>query len=137
MTSDEIRAFITRHVQAWSRHDVAALMEHYADDCEVVSPLFRILRGKAEVEAAFRDLFRIFEALAIHVDDVLIDHESGDRVVYMCTITVTHRGEVLGFPGTGRRFPVKGVFMVGFKNGRIASERRLYDLTEVMLQIGS
>ena len=89
------------------------------------------------MEAAFRDLFQIFDALTIHVDDVLVDHESGDRVVYMSTITVTHLGEVLGFPGTGRRFAVKGVFMLGLKNGRIASERRLYDLTELILQIGS
>ena len=137
MTSEEIRAFIARHVAAWGRHDVPALMESYADDCELVSPLFRIVRGKAAIAVSYGELFRIFGALEIHVEDVLIDHEAGDRVAYMTTMSGTHLGEMLGFPGTGRRLSVKGVFMLAFKDGRIASERRLYDLTEIMLQISS
>ena len=139
MTSEEIRAFIARHVAAWGRHDVPALMASYADDCELVSPLFRIVRGKAAVEASYREAFRIFGDVEVRLDDVLIDHDdpSGDKVAYTSTHTMTHLGEVLGFPATGRRFTLAGVFMLSFKDGRIATERRLYDLTEIMLQISS
>ena len=112
-----------------------AIMEGYADDCELVSPGYRIVRGKAGVEASFQHLFKIFGNMAVQIEDVLIEHEALDRVAYMSTVTATHLGEVLGFPGTGRRLSFKGVIMLSFKDGRIATERRLYDLTEVLLQI--
>ena len=121
MTSDEIRAFVRRHVEAWRKHDIAALMKGYADGCELVSPLFRIVRGKAEIEASFKDVFRVFGDLEMRLDDVLIDHDAGDRAAMVCTIIVTHLGDVLGFRGTGRRVTVNGVFMLSFKDGRIAS----------------
>ena len=102
MTSDEIRVFVQRHVEAWRKHDIAALMEGYADGCELVSPMFRIVHGKAEIEASFKDLFRIFGELEMRVDDVVIDHDAGDRAALVCTTIVTHLGDVLGFRGTGR-----------------------------------
>ena len=137
MTSDEIRALLTRRVEAWARQDVQALMKDYEDECELVSPLFRIVRGRAAIEASFRELFRIFGSPTIRLDDVLIDHESGDRAAYTCRITAVHLGEVLGFPGTGRLLTISGVFMLRFANARISYERRLYDLTDVLLQVSS
>ena len=137
MTSDEIRAFIARHIEARQKRDMAAIMDCYADDCEVVSPLFRIVHGRAAIEASYLEAYRIFGDMDVRLDDVLIDSEAGDRAAFTATFTVTHLGEVLGFPPTGRRFAVTGVFMLSFKDGRIAYERRLYDLTAIMVQISA
>jgi ketosteroid isomerase-like protein len=64
MTDPEIRAFVDEFLREWEREDVAALVARYADDCEVVSPIFHTLRGRDQLEASFRDLFRAFSDAA-------------------------------------------------------------------------
>src|SRR5271169_2001090 len=98
MTSDEIRAFVGKHEAAWVRRDVETLIAEYADDCEVVSPMFRTVRGKAAIEGSFRDLFRAFGEWTIVLDDVLIDHEGGDRCAIVTTVNAVQAGEIFGFP---------------------------------------
>lgn len=136
MTSDEIRAFVRAHVDAWMRRDVDALIADYADDCEVVSPMFRSVRGKAGVEGSFRDLFRAFGEWTIVVDDVLIDHEGGDRCAIVWTANAVQAGEIFGFPASGRRFEVRVVLLLRFENHKIVSDKRLYDFSGLLLQLG-
>jgi steroid delta-isomerase-like uncharacterized protein len=136
MTSQEIRAFVDQHVEAWKNHDVRTLVDGYADECELISPLFQTVRGKAGIEASFRDIFRIFADQTIRSDDLLVDHERGDRAAYVATYTATHVGEVLGFPPSGRRVTIRGVFLFRFEDHRIIAEQRLYDFTELLLQLG-
>jgi steroid delta-isomerase-like uncharacterized protein len=136
MTSDEIRAFIRRHVDAWTRRDAAALMNDYADDCEVSSPMFRAVRGRPAVEASFHDLFRAFGEWTIVIDDVLIDHEDGDRCAIVTTANAVHAGEIFGVPPSGRKFEVRVVQLFRFKDGRIVSDKRLYDFSSLLIQLG-
>ena len=53
MTSDEIRAFCELYVHTWERGDITGLVACYNDDCEIVSPIFNILRGRAQLETSF------------------------------------------------------------------------------------
>jgi steroid delta-isomerase-like uncharacterized protein len=136
MTNDDIRTFIRAHVGAWVRRDVDALVADYADDCELASPMFRAVRGKSGVEASYRDLFRGFSEWAIEIDDVLIDREKGDRAVMLTRANALQVGEMFGFPPSGRRFEINAVQFYRFENGRIASERRLYDFSGMLIQLG-
>lgn len=136
MTRDEIRTFFTQHVESWGRHDVAALVADYAEDCELVTPMFRTVRGRAGVETSYRDLFRAFADLTIEIDNLLIDHEGGDRAAYVFTHTCKHVGDILGYPASGRRVKIQGVCLFRLMDGKIVSERRMYDFTELLLQLG-
>jgi steroid delta-isomerase-like uncharacterized protein len=136
MTSDEIRTFVRAHEAAWVRRDVDALMDDYADNCEVVSPMLHTIHGKAGVEGSFRDLFRAFGEWTIVLDDVLIDHEGGDRCAIVVTVHAVHAGEIFGFPASGRRFELHVVKFLRFENHKIVADRRLYDFTGLLMQLG-
>ena len=134
-TSTEIRAFCERFAKAWERGDVGALTACYADDCEVLSPLFQTLHGRAEIETSFRDLFQAFADYSIRINDVIIDGE-GTRAALVLTLQSTHRGSIFGMPASGRRIENQVAFIMSFKDGRIASERRIYDFTRMLIQLG-
>ena len=72
MTSDEIRSLLDRFRQAWERRDLPALVACYAEDCEVVSPIFRTLTGRSQVEKSYADLAKAFETQQIKVEDIVI-----------------------------------------------------------------
>ncbi|OFW21402.1 MAG: hypothetical protein A3H97_20330 [Acidobacteria bacterium RIFCSPLOWO2_02_FULL_65_29] len=136
MTSAEIRAFCERFAKAWERSDVAALSACYAEDCEVVSPIFHTLRGRAEVETSFRDLFQAFSDYSIRVNDMIIDSDGGGRAALVWMAQSTHRGPIFGMPASGRRIESQVAFIMTLKDGRIASERRIYDFTGRLIQMG-
>lgn len=136
MTSAEIRTFCERFAGAWVREDVDALTACYADDCEVISPIFRTLRGRTEVEGSFRDLFKALSDYNIQVNDIIVDHDGGERAVLVWTAQSTHRGEIFGMPGTGRRIENEVAFIFRFQGDKIALDRRIYDFTRMLMQIG-
>jgi steroid delta-isomerase-like uncharacterized protein len=137
MTSDEVRAFLDRFAKAWEEQDLVTLAECYADNCEVVSPIFHTLHGLPQVEQSFRKAFKAFAAQAMHVDEVIIDDESGRRAAIVWTTTVKHQGELFGIPATGRVFDVTIALALTFADDKIAREVRVYDFTKMLVEIGA
>jgi steroid delta-isomerase-like uncharacterized protein len=136
MTSDEIRAFVERYLDLWEREDVSALVKCYTDDSVVKSPMFQTIQGRVAIEASFRKLFIAFGDWVIEADDIVIDGGSDERAVFLFTAEVTHRGEIFGMPGTGRRVENTAAHFLRFENGLIAADRRLYDFTGFLVQLG-
>jgi steroid delta-isomerase-like uncharacterized protein len=136
MTSDEIRSFLDRFVRLWEKQDVPALGACYAEDCTVVSPIFHTLRGRAQVERSYRELFRAFASPSIHVDDTVISSGDPPRAVIVWTVQSIHAGEIFGVPGSGRRIERTSAYIMTFRDGLIASERRVYDFTNMLMQLG-
>jgi steroid delta-isomerase-like uncharacterized protein len=136
MTNDEIRTFIARYVDAWERENVQALVDCYTENAHVESPMFHTIVGRADIAKSFKHVFGAFDDWDITLDDVLIDHDPVDRAVFVYTSQVTHRGDIFGMPGTGRRVESSGAFILRFDDGRIASERRVYDFTGLLVQLG-
>lgn len=136
MTTDEIRVFCRDYARMWERADVAGLSACYSDTCEIVSPIFNILHGRTELETSLRELFRAFSDFQIGIDDVIVDRERRERAVMLFTAFQTHRGEIFGIPGTGRRFEVRGAFVFTFEHDRIIRDSRLYDFTGMLMQLG-
>jgi steroid delta-isomerase-like uncharacterized protein len=136
MTSDEIRAFFTRFLDVWAREDLSAIIDCYTENARIESPMFHAITGRADIEKSFNDLFRAFDEWTFRIDDIIIDRGPEDRAVLFYTSQATHRGDLFGMPGTGRRAEVKSAFLIRFENGCIASERRLYDFTGLLVQLG-
>ncbi|MDO8680435.1 MAG: ester cyclase [Acidobacteriota bacterium] len=134
MTSDEIRSFLDRFVLAWGRGDAATLGALYADDCIVVSPIFRTLKGRAQVERSYVDLFKAFEQETIRVDDIVIEVPA--RAVVVWTAHSTQVGEIFGMPPTGKKIERTIAYILTLQDGRIAKEVRIYDFTSMLMQIG-
>ena len=136
MTTDEIKAFITRFIDLWQHENLPALVDCYTENARIESPMFHTVQNRAEIEKSFRSLFGAFDEWAFQVDDILIDRGPEDRAVVVYTAHVTHRGDLFGVPGTGRRVESSGALILRFENGRIVSERRLYDFTGLLVQLG-
>ena len=47
------------------------------------------------------------------------------------------RGGFMGMPATGRRVTIPVVFLYEFKDGKIVRDRRVYDFTGVLVQVGT
>lgn len=133
MTRDEVMACLMERRRYWSARDVAGLVRTHAPDGEIESPMFGTVRGHAEIERAYRKLFAVFEDMTFDDAEPLID---GDRAVQPFRARATHNREVFGMPPSGRRFEVQGALFFEFADGRIARERRLYDFTALLVQLG-
>jgi steroid delta-isomerase-like uncharacterized protein len=136
METAAIRAFCHEYARAWERGDIPALLSCYTDDCEILTPIFNVLSGRAQLEASFRELFRVFSEYIVEVEDVIVDREGGERAVLVFSTFATHRGEIFGVAGSGRRFEIRGAFIFTFANGLIARDVRLYDFSGMLMQLG-
>ena len=70
------------------------------------------------------------EALEIH----LFHHR--DRAVIIGEVSGTHVGTIMGLPPSGRAFRLVGTFVFVLRDGLIVDERRIYDFTGLLIQIG-
>ena len=135
MTHGEIQTFVERFVRAWAAEDLEALLACYDEHGEVISPLLHTVRGIEAIERSHQDLFLSFSDIAADVHDIVIDVETQCAVLVFTTHS-TQKREFLSFPASGRRTATQMAFIFHFKDGRIVSERRLYDFTGFLMQLG-
>jgi steroid delta-isomerase-like uncharacterized protein len=105
----------------------------HAEDCTVESPIYSTVKGKDAIQKSYESLFQSFPDWDHVNDPALID---GDRVAQPFTARATHVGKFMGLEGTGRRCEVRGVMLMDMKDGLIAQERRIYDFTGLLMQVG-
>ena len=133
MTREEIVAFFDRHQEAYDNLDAATLSADYADDCVVESPMAGTHRGRAAVERVYRRVFDAFLDHKIRTENLVID---GNRVAWVLSLEGTDIGGFMGLPPSGKGFRVPAVFLFEFKDRWIVRERRIYDFTGLLVQIG-
>ena len=133
MTREQIVGVMRAMQRAWTVRDPVALAATHAEDGLVQSPIFGEVRGRADIERTYRDLFRAFADWTYEGQDLIID---GSRAAQTFTVTATHTSELFGVEATNRRFKVQGVLIFELRDGKIISERRLYDFTGLLLQVG-
>ena len=132
MTRDQIAAMFERRRAAYERQDAAALAGDYAVDCVVESPSGGTHHGQAAAEQVLRVVFDALD-VKLHQQSVIID---GDAVAQVVRIDGQDVGLFLGLAPTGKSFRVPGVFLYDLQDGRIVRERRIYDFTGLLIQIG-
>ena len=134
MTTDSIRAFIDRHTAGWNHRDATRLSLGHAEDGVVMSPMFGRVEGRAAIGGMYAALFAIFPDWEIRYDAPIAD---GTRLAVSFSVVATHQGDFMGFEGTGRRCSFEGVSLFELSSdGLIAAERRVYDFTGLLAQLG-
>src|SRR5262249_49681083 len=134
MTREEIERLFDRWRDAADRHDVAGLVELYAETSVVESPLAGgAVSGRAAHAELLEALFRGIPNVTFRVDERLID---GNRVAQIGTFSGTDSGTFMGLPPTGKPFTLPMVILSTVENGTIVHERRVYDFTGLLVQIG-
>jgi steroid delta-isomerase-like uncharacterized protein len=132
VTRHAIEEIFERRRLAYDNQDAAALAADYAVDCVIESPSGGVHHGRAAAEQVLRSVIDAFD-VKMNQDALLID---GDSVAQILTIEGTDDGQFLGLPPTGKSFRVPAVFLYDLKDGQIARERRVYDFTGLLVQVG-
>lgn len=133
MTRDEIRAMFARREDAFNEKDSASLAADYADDAVIDSPTAGVHQGPAAAKEAFDVIFHAFADNTRHTEALIID---GDRVAQVMTIEGTNLGGLMGLPPSGKHFRAPAVFLYDLRDDKIVRERRVYDFTGMLIQIG-
>ena len=133
MTREEVVQLLGGWQAVWAKRDPVALASIYASDCTVTSPIFGEIKGRSAVEQSNRRLFAAFPDWALTSEDLIID---GDKVVEVTKISLTHVGEFMGLPGTGRKAQIHGARIMRLENNLIKEELRVYDFTLLLMQVG-
>jgi steroid delta-isomerase-like uncharacterized protein len=133
MTRAEVVAFFEGRQRAFDNLDAATLAADYADDCVVDSPTGGTHTGRASVKKVLQAVFDAFIDMKTRTDNLVID---GDHVAQTLSIEGTNIGGFLGLAPSGKPFRLAAVFLYEFKDRRIVRERRIYDFTGMLTQIG-
>jgi steroid delta-isomerase-like uncharacterized protein len=134
MTHDEaVRFFTIQQQHDWNARNADALARSHAADGTIVSPIFKTVQGRDAILESYRSLFATFPDWEYIGQQLLVD---GDRVAQQFVVHATHSEEFMGLPGSGRKFDIQGVRLIEMKDGLIAYERRYYDYTGLLIQLG-
>jgi ketosteroid isomerase-like protein len=84
LTTQDAARFADEWFAAWNAHDLDAILSHYADEIDFVSPFVAVLngdpagvvRGKEELRAYFARAFERFPDLRFEPLDVLVGVDS-------------------------------------------------------------
>ena len=134
MTRDEIAALFARRQQAWDRLDAAALATDYSENATVESPLAGgSATGRDAIERLFATSFAAFPDFKFDHEALLID---GDQVAQLVRVTGTDSGGFMGMAPTRRKITFRCAFFYAVHDGLITSERRVYDFTGLLIQVG-
>jgi predicted ester cyclase len=133
MTRDAMLAFCDRRVDAWKRRDPVALASDHTEQGTVVSPIFSKIKGRDAIQRSYESLFQSFPDWSMNNEPPLID---GERVAVPFMAKATHAGRFMGLDGTGRRCEIHGILLMEMRDGLIGNERRIYDFTGLLIQLG-
>jgi predicted ester cyclase len=133
MTRDDIMALFARRRDAMVRRDAVTLMADYAEDAVAESPWVGTVKGREAIEQAWRAVFSACPDQVFHEEELLVD---GDRAALLGTAAGTDLGGFMGLAPTGKPFRITIVYLFTFDDRHIVHERRIYDFTGMLVQIG-
>ena len=65
MNAERAQRFADEWYAAWNAHDLDAILEHYSDDVEMVSPLVSALAGRDDDRLVGKDALRAYFAAGL------------------------------------------------------------------------
>jgi steroid delta-isomerase-like uncharacterized protein len=134
MTRQDIEELFARREQAQRRHDVNGVAAFFAVDAVVESPTAGgTVQGRSAIAEVTRAWVVGFPDVVFATNTLLID---GEQAVWVAETHGTDTGGFLGLPPTGKPFSLTIVHLCKLKDGLIAHERRIYDFTGLLMQIG-
>jgi steroid delta-isomerase-like uncharacterized protein len=122
------------YMEAWNKGDLNALSRVLSDKYVLHDPT-GLQSPNRDGSAALITAFRAgLPDLRVTVD---LQLGEGDKVVNRWTVRGTHRGQLLGVAGSGRRVAVTGVSIQRFADGLVAEEWQLWEQLSFYEQVGA
>jgi len=133
VTREEIVDLFDQRTKAFNDHDVEGFADVFTEDAVVESPLGGTHQGRAAIADVAAAFLSALSDATFTQDELLID---GDHVVQVVTMSGTDTGGFMGMAPSGRPLQLPMVVVCRVKDGLITHERRIYDFTGMLVQIG-
>jgi steroid delta-isomerase-like uncharacterized protein len=91
------------------------------------------IRGPEEFVKFVREIRGAFPDIKVKVEDIF---GAGDRVVLRWLATMTHTGDALGLPPSGRPVRSRGIAIARFVDGKVVESWDNWDQLGMLEQIG-
>jgi steroid delta-isomerase-like uncharacterized protein len=125
-----VKQIVDELIEAWNNHDVENVAHLFSTDYEGIDVgLSSPQRGQPGVKEAVSCYLTAFPDMQIALDETVIQD---DRVAMVWTFQGTHRGKWSNIPPTGRSVVVRGVTVLGIKDGRIVSGLYIWDFAGLL-----
>ena len=122
--------------EVWNKGRAEAIEEMLAPDCIIhgLGGVEADLRGPAAFKPFFARFKGAFPDIQITVEEVIAD---GDRCACRFTGRMTHQGDHLGVPATGRDVALEAMAVTHWRNGQIVEAWNTVDMLGMLHQIGA
>jgi len=133
MTRDDVCAVLDRRRDAMANRDMAAFAELFDANARLESPLAGAVTGREAIAEGTRLFYKAFPDVVVTEEPPIID---GTRAVIVAEATGTHVGSIMGLEPSGRPFRFALTVVLELDADLIVRERRIYDFTGLLVQIG-
>lgn len=128
----------TEYMRAWNTNDLDAILEHYAENCEVTGAEPAPIRGKAALRASLQRFSKAFSDMN---GDAQVLVAQGEYVAALLRVTSKHTGpfEVGGktIPATNKKLDdTAALFLQIDNNGKIRREWSVANQLATFQQLG-
>jgi steroid delta-isomerase-like uncharacterized protein len=122
--------------EVWNKGRAEAIDEMIAPDCVAhgLGGPEGDLHGPEGFKTFHSRFMGAFPDIRITVDEVITD---GDRCACRFTGRMTHQGDHLGVPATGRSVVLEGMAITYWRNGQIVEAWNTVDMLGMLQQIGA
>lgn len=120
--------------EVWNQKNETAVDAMYAPQaqCHGFPDADSVLVGPEAFKAVHRNFIGSFPDLHASLEDIITE---GDHVAIRWRVTMTHTGDTLGFPASGRQVAMNGSSFITVKDGRIQEGWNYMDIQHLFAQL--
>ena len=133
MMRDEMLEVWRQWQDVFARRDVHALADLYSDTAVFETPMAGSLTGREGIIQAHNTFFGAFPDAVLTAEPPIIDD---GRIAVVAELAATHVGSFMGLPPTGKAIGFLLVVLLEVRDHRIVRDRRIYDFTGFLVQVG-
>ena len=136
MRAESVRFVETWFEEVWRKGRPEAIDEMVADDAVMhgLGGADAVVRGGAGFKPFVAQMRGAFPDVDIRPMQMI---EEDDLIATRWVATMTHQGDQLGVPATGRHVSITGMTIVRLRDGKIVEAWNNYDQLSLMQQIGA
>jgi steroid delta-isomerase-like uncharacterized protein len=122
--------------EVWNKGDMNAIDELFAADgiAYGLGEAGRDVRGPEAFKQFVQHMRTAFPDLHVTVHDTIVE---GDKIAARFSVVMTHMGDVLGLPATGRQVQVNGISFSRVANGQLVEGWNNWDIYGMMQQLNA
>ena len=136
MSNENVALIYRWFEEVWNKGRAEAIDEMFAADgiAHGLGEAGIDVQGPAGFKPFFEKLRGAFPEFEVTIEDTIAE---ADQVAARWTARLTHKGDQLGIPATGRQATVSGMSIVRISNGQIVEAWNNWDIMGLMQQIGA